>query len=114
MRIRFPLLLGAIALLPVVCLAGKDFVRPAASTAKTYPAHDDHSSEHVAVGADPYDIADKVQIFSVNYRNEGYLPILLVVTNDGDQPISLNNMNVEFVTANHSKISPASSDDLYR
>jgi len=37
-----------------------------------------------------------------------------VVTNDGDQPISLNGMSVQFVTVNHSKISPATADDLYR
>jgi len=114
MRLRLPLLLSAIALFPLICLAGKDFVRPTPSPAKTYPAHDDHPTEHVAVGADPYDMPDKAQIFSVNYRNEGYLPIFVVVTNDGDQPISLNGMSVQFVTVNHSKISPATADDLYR
>jgi hypothetical protein len=114
MRIRLPLVAGAITLLPLICLAGKDFVRPTASAAKTYPAHDEHPAEHVAVGADPYDMADKAQIFSVNYHNEGYLPILLVVTNDGDAPISLNGMNVQLVTVNRSKLSPATSDDLYR
>jgi hypothetical protein len=114
MRLRLPLLLCAIALFPLICLAGKDFVRPNASAAKTYPAHDDHPTEHVAVGADPYDMPDKAQIFSVNYRNEGYLPIFVIVTNDGDQPISLSGMSVQFVTVNHSKISPATADDLYR
>jgi len=114
MRLRLPLVISAIALLPLICLAGKDFVRPAASPAKAYPAHDEHPTEHVAVGADPYDMADKAQIFTVNYHNEGYLPILLVVTNDGDAPISLNGMNVQLVTVNRSKLSPATSDDLYR
>jgi hypothetical protein len=114
MRLRLPLLLSIIALVPFICLAGKEFVRPTASPAKTYPAHDEHPSEHIAVGADPYDMADKAQIFSVNYHNEGFLPILLVVTNDGDQPVSLKGMNVQLVTVNRTKLSPATSDDLYR
>ena len=94
MRLRLPLVISAIALLPLICLAGKDFVRPAASPAKAYPAHDEHPTEHVAVGADPYDMADKAQIFTVNYHNEGYLPILLVVTNDGDNSTFIDGVSI--------------------
>ena len=72
-----------------LCLAAKDFVKPAAQPAKTYPAHDDHTDEKVAIGADPYDTADKAKIFSINFHEHGLLPVFFVVTNDGDQPISV-------------------------
>src|SRR5271168_4341897 len=97
-----------------VCLAAKEFVKPAAQPAKTYPAHDDHTDEKVAIAADPYDTADKAKIFSVNFREYGFLPIFLIVTNDGDQPISIANLQVTFTTASRDKLTPDSPDDIYR
>src|SRR2546428_2042232 len=59
----------SMALLSLVCLASKQFAKPAAQPAKTYPAHDEHPTEGVTVAIDPYDMADKAQIFSVSYRD---------------------------------------------
>ena len=97
-----------------VSLAAKDFVKPAAQPAKTYPAHDEHAAEKVTIAADPYDSADKAKLFSVNFRDHGFLPVFFIVTNDGDQPISMANLQVTFTTANRDKLTPASSDDIYR
>jgi len=87
---------------------------PAAQPARTYPAHDDHSAEKVVVAVDPYDVEDKASIFSVNYRNYGYMPVFFVITNEGDQPISLVGMKAQLNTKNRSKLYPASMDDLLR
>jgi hypothetical protein len=95
-------------------LAAKDFIKPTARPAKTYPAHDDHADEKVAIAADPYDIPEKAKLFSVNFSEHGFLPIFFIVSNDGDQPISIANMGVKLITANHSKLTPASSEDIYR
>jgi hypothetical protein len=95
-------------------LAAKDFARPQAQPAKTYPAHDDHTDEKVAMAADPYDTAEKAKLFSVNFRELGFLPVFFVVTNDGVQPVSLAGMQVTLTTANNSKLTPASPDDIYR
>jgi hypothetical protein len=95
-------------------LFAKDFVKPVAHPANTYRAHDEHPSEKVTIGADPYDTAEKAKIFSVNLNEHGFLPIFFVVTNDGEQPISIANMDVTFTTANRSKITPSSSDDIFR
>ena len=97
-----------------LCLAAKDFVKPAAQPAKTYPAHDDHTDEKVAIGADPYDTADKAKIFSINFHDHGLLPVFFVVTNDGDQPISVAKMQVTLTTANRDKLTPEALDDIYR
>jgi hypothetical protein len=98
----------------IVCLAGKHFVMPAAQPAKTYPAHDEHPSESVTVALDPYDMADKANIFSVHYSDVGLMPIFVVITNDGDQPVALAGMKAELVTVDRTKIPPATDDDLYR
>jgi hypothetical protein len=95
-------------------LAAKDFAMPAAQPARTYPAHDDHATEKVGVAVDPYDVEDKASIFSVNFRNYGYLPVFFVITNDGDEPVSLVGIKAELNTKNRSRLYPASTDDLVR
>ena len=108
---------SAVATVLFFCLgatAAKDFVMPPVQPARTYPAHDEHSQEKVTVAVDPYDMADKAQIFSTDFRSYGYVPVFLVVTNDGNQPLSLNRMKAELITFNRSKLSPATNDDLMR
>jgi hypothetical protein len=115
--VRLPrswILLGCVFTFPLVCWAAKDFVMPKPQPAKSYPAHDDHSTEQVSVGLDPYDSVDKANIFSVHYSELGILPIFVVVTNDGDQPVALTGMNVEMVTPDRTKLLPMSPDDIYR
>jgi hypothetical protein len=98
----------------VGALGAKEFVMPVAQPARTYPAHDDHSMEKVAVAVDPYDVEDKASIFTVNYRNNGYMPVFFVITNDGDQPVSLVGMKAELNTKDRSKLFPSSIDDVVR
>jgi len=87
---------------------------PKAKAAQNYPARDEHSSEHVTVAVDPYDMADKAAIFSVHYNDEGLMPVLLIITNDGDHPISLTDMQAQLVTVDRTKLSPSTQDDIYR
>jgi hypothetical protein len=95
-------------------VAAKEFAMPTAQPARTYPAHDDHATEKVVVAVDPYDVEDKASIFSVNFRNYGYLPVFFVITNDGDEPVSLVGIKAELNTKNRSRLYPASTDDLVR
>lgn len=104
----------AAALFVPVVLAAKNFVKPVAKTAINYPAHDFHRDEKVAIAADPYDTPEKAGIFSASLAEHGFLPIFFVVTNDGDQPVSIGNMEIVLITANHSKLTPISPQDLYR
>lgn len=95
-------------------LASKNFVKPEAKLAINYPAHDFHRDEKVSIAADPYDTADKAKIFSTDFARYGYLPVFFVITNDSDQPVSIASMEIRFITANHSKLTPVGTDDLYR
>src|SRR5579859_3345794 len=105
---------GIVLLLSGLSVAAKHFVMPPAQPAKTYPAHDEHADEKITVGLDPYDMADKAGIFSVRYSDVGFLPIFVVITNDGDLPISLTDISAELVTVDRSKIPSATTDDIYR
>ncbi len=98
----------------VCAIAAKEFVMPTAQPARTYPAHDDHSMEKVAVAVDPYDMEDKESIFTVNYGKYGYMPVFFVITNDGDQPVSLVGIKAQLNTKDRSKLLPATTDDLLR
>jgi hypothetical protein len=104
----------AVFFLVTVCFASKQFVMPKTQPANSYPAHDEHANEHVSVAVDPYDTADKASIFATHYNEEELMPVLMTITNDGDQPISLNNMKAELITVNRTKLAPSSSDDIYR
>lgn len=98
----------------LLAFAAKDFVKPVAKPAASYPAHETHRDEAVSAAVDPYDMSDKAQIFSVDYRDEGLLPIFVILTNDGDQPVSLTGMKAQLITVNRTKIPPSESDDVYR
>jgi hypothetical protein len=97
-----------------IALAAKTFVKPVAQPAKTYPAHDEHPTEKVTIAADRYDTPEKASIFSVNFREHGLLPVFFIVTNDGDQPVSIANLDIKLVTGNRSKLTPVSPDDIFR
>lgn len=104
----------AILAVPLIALAAKQFAMPKAEPAQSYPAHDEHSKEAITVALDPYDLADKATIFSVNYHELGFLPIFMVVTNDSNQPLELSSMKAEFVTVSRTKLSPSGPDDIER
>lgn len=87
---------------------------PKAFHAKTYPAHEAHEMEKFSIAADPYDMADKAAIFVTPYRKQGILPVHLIFSNDGKQPVSLLDLKVELITVRRVKIAPATPDDLYR
>ena len=87
---------------------------PKAQPAFSYPAHDHHATENVTVALDPYDTAAKENIFVVKYREHELLPVLLIVTNDSNEPIQLSDMKAELVTSDHTKLIPDNEDDILR
>jgi hypothetical protein len=112
--VHIAVFVALLVFLPLLCFAKKEFAMPSPQAAKTYPAHDEHPLEKTTVALDPYDMPDKTKIFSVNYSEIGFLPVYLVITNDGDAPVSLAGMKAQFVTVGRTKISPASEDDVFR
>ncbi len=106
--------LTGVLLLATLAFAAKDFVAPKVFPAKTYPAVDDHPMEKVSIAVDPYDMPDKTAIFAVKYLENGFMPMNLIITNEAGQPLVLTGMNIQLVTRERTKISPADDDDIYR
>jgi hypothetical protein len=94
--------------------AFKDFVMPKAENASTYPSKDSQPNEKITVAVDLYNTAPKDEIFNIHYVQEGILPVFLVITNDGDKPISVTKMRAELVTANRAKLEALTADEVMR
>jgi hypothetical protein len=101
-------------LLATAAWAAREYAAPELRKATAYPARDEHPQEQLVVAADPYDTKAKAKIFSLPYQERGILPIYLIITNEGGQPVSLKDMKVQLVTSRNDKISPSDEDDLYR
>lgn len=106
-------------LLLAFTLAAKDektFVAPPALHARTYPAHDEHNQERVTVAAAPYDLppGSKNSIFATDYTAHGFLPVQVIISNDGEGPVALRDLNVTLVTAKREKIEAADESDILR
>ncbi len=87
---------------------------PQANPARTYPAHDEHPLEKVTVAVDPYDTREKMKVFRTDYLKYGFVPLFIVVTNDGDAPIALTAIKVQLNTRDRGRSAPADDGDLLR
>jgi hypothetical protein len=105
------LLFGVLA-----AMAGeKGFTPPPAAHANTYPAHETHEDEAVTIAIDPYDTPAKTAgIFKLKYGELGFLPIRLIISNDGSQTLMLTDLKVQYITAHRDKLEPATQEDMYR
>src|SRR5580700_11508188 len=84
-----------------------DHAPPAVQPATTFAAVEVHDKEQVAIAAEPYDTKEKESIFKVDYLSHGVMPIRLIVTNNGDKPISLRDARILFETATGERIQAA-------
>jgi hypothetical protein len=91
-----------------------DHVPPPVEPATTFAAVEVHDEEKVAIAAEPYDTKEKESIFRVDYLSHGVMPVRLIVTNNGDRPISLRDARILFLTAAGDKIQAAEPEDVER
>lgn len=94
--------------------AAKEFVAPRPENASTYACKDAHPNEKVTAAIELYNAPPKSDIFITPYVQEGLLPVFLVITNDGDQPIALTSMRAELVTSGRAKLESLNNDDIFR
>jgi hypothetical protein len=91
-----------------------DHAAPAVQPATTFASVEVHNDEKVAIAAEPYDTKLKESIFKVDYLSHGVMPVRLIVTNNGDRPISLKDARILFLTAGGDMIPAAEPDDVER
>src|SRR5271170_1675819 len=107
-----PLACGLLLLFSLVVAA--EHPPPPAGVATSYPSFDAHVDEHVTIAADPYNTKEKASCFRIDYLKYGFIPIRVIVTNDGDKPINLEQARIHFITAGGDKIPAAEPEDVER
>jgi len=114
MRRSFLASIALTLLFTAAALPASDHTLPPAKDASSYPAFDAHATEHVTIAAEPFDTKEKMGIFRVDYLKNGFMPIRLIVTNNGDRPISLADARIDFISAAGDRIPAAEPEDVER
>ena len=91
-----------------------DHKEPPVEPATSFPAVEVHENEKVAIAAEPYDTKEKESIFRVDYLSHGVMPVRLIITNNGDRPISLRDARILFQTPAGDRIQAAEPEDVER
>ncbi len=87
---------------------------PAPNPAASYPQHEVHAAEHVTIAVQPGDTKETDPDTRLDYFHHGYMPLRIIVTNDGDQPVEMDQARILFVAADNSVTNSATEDDLQR
>ena len=87
---------------------------PPAQPANHYAAFDTHPDEHVTIAIDPCDDQKNCDFFRLPYVSHSFIPIRVIITNDGDTALSLDDARIQFISANNDKIPAATLEDLNR
>jgi hypothetical protein len=87
---------------------------PPVQPATSFAAVEIHDKEKVAIAAEPYDTKEKEELFRVDYLAHGIMPVRLIVTNNGDRPISLRDARILFQTPAGDRIQAAEPEDVER
>ena len=111
---RFERVLPLVVLGFSVASFASDHVPPSVQPATSFAAVEVHADEKVAIAAEPYDTKEKESIFRVDYLAHGVMPVRLIVTNNGDKPISLRDARILFETPAGDRIQAAEPEDVER
>jgi hypothetical protein len=99
---------------PALSAFAADHTPPPVEPATNFSAVEVHQDEKLAIAAEPYDTKEKEAIFRVDYISHGVMPVRLIVTNNGDQSISLREARILFITADGERIQAAEPEDVQR
>ena len=113
---QIPLLVVTTTCLLAVTSSAADKPRkaPPAKPASQYATFDAHPQEQVTIAADPCDDPRDCPFFRLPYVQHGFLPIRVIITNDGDTALSLDDVRIQFISAHNDKIPAALDDDINR
>ncbi|QMV19293.1 hypothetical protein GOB94_11830 [Granulicella sp. 5B5] len=80
--------------------------------AETYPMH--QTNDHVTIAAEPGDTKETRPNTRLDYYSHDMLPIRVIVTNDSNNPLTLDDARIHFISAANDNIPAATLDDLQR
>ena len=107
----FPLLALALA---APRLIASDHPLPLAQDASKYAAFDAHPDENLVIAAEPFETKEKMQYFRVDYLKNYFMPIRVIVTNNGDKAVSLEQARIDFITTTGERVPAAEPEDVER
>ncbi|MBS1821700.1 MAG: hypothetical protein JST61_06970 [Acidobacteria bacterium] len=102
-----------VALLTAPAFAGGKKAPPPLQ-ASQYPAFDTHPAEHVSIAIDPCNDPKDCDFFRLPYIRHSLIPVRVIITNDSDSALDLNDVRMQFITANNDKLPAATLDDINR
>ncbi len=102
-----------VGLLPIAA-AGASRKAPPLADVTAYPARDTHAKERVTVAAEPFETRSKADFFRLDYPGHSLLPVRVVIRNDGDESVDLNDVRMQFVAADGTKLPAANPDEMNR
>jgi hypothetical protein len=106
---------AALGLAPIArSLPAADHTPPPVQPATDFAAFETHADEKLTIAAEPYDTREKGILFRVDYIDHGVMPVRLIVTNNGDKPISLRDARILFITSLGDRIQAADPEDVER
>lgn len=104
-----------VLLLGLSIVAGAaDHVAPPPAKATDYACHETHAAEHLSIAADVFGTREKTAFFRIDYPHAAFLPIRMIVTNDGDKPVNLSEARIYFVPTSGERIKAAVPTDVSR
>ncbi len=87
---------------------------PPVKSANQYIAFDTHPNEHVTIAIDPCNDPDQCSFFRLPYIQHGFIPVRVIITNDGDAALTLNDVRIQFISATNDKLPAADLDEINR
>jgi hypothetical protein len=87
---------------------------PPVLAASAYPAHETNDKDKVTIGVEPFDTRAKGEFFRLDYAGHSLLPIRLVIQNDSDSPLDLNQVRIQFVASDGTKVPAATPEEINR
>jgi hypothetical protein len=104
---------AAIGILAATAL-GASHKAPPVKPANQYTAFDTHPNEHVTIAIDPCNDPDQCSFFRLPYIQHGFIPVRVIITNDGDAALTLNDVRIQFISAANDKLPAADLDEINR
>jgi len=87
---------------------------PPVAAANTYPARETHEKEKVTVAAEPFETRTKGDFFRNDYAGHSILPIRLIIQNDSDAQLDLNQVRIQLIVEDGTKLPAATPEELNR
>lgn len=96
------------------CTRAASHQAPPVKPANQYAAFEVHPKERVTIAADPCNDPAQCSFFRLPYVQHGFIPVRVVITNDGDTPLTLQDVRIQFISAANDKIPAADLDEIDR